>query len=216
MPRVLFPPTLFLMLLLLPLAPARAKTLASEAIETALENGTFQQVQQDLMMDLHQKQRYEFDEAGVETLGRRLLAEYQMDTAIEVLQLNQVLHSESPQAAVAVADAYRESGQSMVAQVYYDKALSLDPGNHEARRGMQEIDGEDAGSKIGTGDDWELGPEAMQESLAQMGELRFEDAMGGTWGFEVGDNGKVDGVNYTSRDGTSTEMKRLGDPRSFE
>ena len=94
---------LFVMVLLQPVMLLAAKTLASEAIATAIENGTFRQVRQELMMDLHQKQKYEFDEAGVDALGKKLLAQGESDTAIEVLQLNQMLHSESPGAANAVA-----------------------------------------------------------------------------------------------------------------
>jgi len=40
--------------------------------------------------------------------------------------------------------------------------------------------------------------------------------MGGTWVFQVGDDGTVNGVAQTSSDGTTTLMKRLGDPRRFD
>jgi hypothetical protein len=331
---------LFLMLLLQPLTADAAKTLASKAIETALEEGTFKEVQQELMMDLHQKRKFDFDEAGVEALGRRLLTQGQSDTAIEVLQLNQVLHSDSAGAAVAIADAYQESGQSTVAQVYYEKALDLDPGNRDARRGLQESDSDGEGPMMGATSDWDLDPEAMQESMAQMGMevspeqmaemqeameqlqqmqaggglpqaskasqpasstsrasqpaaasepahesefcevlhrfnsdkkipdagvraryegeygsvadaarnktwnvetacreflvavplwadvsppvlaqkggTRFEDAMGGSWLFEIDSDGKAKGVTLTAKDGTTSEMKRLGSPRSYD
>jgi len=157
------------MFLLQPLTAVAAKTLASKAIETALENGTFKQVQQELMMDAYQKQNFEFDEVGVEALGRRLLAQGQADTAIEVLQLNQVLHAESSGAANAVADAYRESGQATVARVYYEQAVDLDPSNQHARQALQEIDNEGEDPMMGAMGNWELDPEAMQESMAQMG-----------------------------------------------
>ncbi|MGB5400844.1 MAG: hypothetical protein WBO71_11565 [Thermoanaerobaculia bacterium] len=52
--------------------------------------------------------------------------------------------------------------------------------------------------------------------LIQKGENRFEDSLGGTWSFHVGDDGKVKEVSLTSQDGTTSEMKRLGDPRSFD
>jgi len=331
---------LFVVVLLQPVTLLAAKTLASEAIATAIEEGTFRQVRQELMMDLHQKQKYEFDEAGVEALGLRLLGQGQRDTAIEVLQLNQALHNESPGAAIAVADACRKSGQSKVARLYYKKALDLDPGNQDARRGLQEAAGDEADPMMEAMGDWELDPEAMQESMAQMGmemspeqmeemqevmarlqqmqdgsepieapgltrrssstskakqpatpaepahesefcevlyrfnsdkkipddavrarfegeygaasdadrrrtwnvetacgefllavplwadvsppiliqkgENRFEDGMGGSWDFEIGGDGKVKGVTQTSQDGTTTKMRRLGSPRSFD
>ena len=339
-PRIRLLSALFVLILLQPVTTLAAKTLSSKAIESALEQGTFRQVQQDLMMDLHQRQKFEFDEAGVEALGRRLLGQGESDTAIEVLQLNQVLHSQSPTAAVAVADAYRQAGQSTIAQVYYEKALDLDPGNRDARRGLQETEGAEADPMTGAMGDWELDPEAMQESMAQMGMemspeqmaemqeamerlqqmqdgtepaeaprltqrsdstsraseavapadpahesefcevlhrfnsdkkipdagvrarfegeygtaadaargrtwnvetacgeflvavplwadvsppvldqkggTRFEDAMGGSWFFEIGSDGKAKGVTQTSKDGTTSEMKRLGSPRSYD
>ena len=329
------------MVLLHPVMALAAKTLASEAIATALEEDNFRQIQQELMMDLQQRQKFEFDEAGVEALGRRLLGQGESDTAIEVLQLNQVLHSQSPTAAVAVADAYQQAGQATVAGVYYEKALALDPGNQQARSGLQQADGGGEDPAMGAMGDWELDPEAMQESMAQMGmemspeqmaqmqaameqlqqmqagggrvstpepastsrstssqtkqaaasaepahesefcevlhrfnsdkkvpdagvraryegeygsvadaarnktwnvetacgefllavplwadvsppilmqkgENRFEDSLGGTWSFHVGDDGKVKEVTQTSQDGTTTKMKRLGSPRSYD
>ncbi len=339
-PRIRLLSALFVLILLQPVTTLAAKTLASKAIESALEQGTFRQVQQELMMDLHQRQKFEFDEAGVEALGRRLLSDEQQDTAIEVLQLNQVLHGGSAGAAVAVADAYRQAGQSTVAQVYYEKALDLDPGNRDARRGLQETLGAEADPMTGAMGDWELDPEAMQESMAQMGMemspeqmaemqeamerlqqmqdgtepaeaprltqrsdstsraseavapaepahesefcevlhrfnsdkkipdagvrarfegeygaaadaargktwnvetacgeflvavplwadvsppvldqkggTRFEDAMGGSWFFEIGSDGKAKGVTLTAKDGATSEMKRLGSPRSYD
>jgi tetratricopeptide (TPR) repeat protein len=331
---------LFVTLLLQSVTAFAAKTLASEAIATAIEKGTFRQIRQELMMDLHQKQKYEFDEAGVDALGLRLLGQGQRDTGIEVLQLNQALHNESPGAAIAVADACRKSGQSKVARLYYEKALDLDPGNQDARRGLQQNTSDEVDPMMGVMGDWELDPEAMQESMAQMGiemspeqmeqmqeamaqlqqmqasggqvptrtasrtssstskanqpstpaepahesefcevlyrfnsdktipdaavrarfegeygeasdadrrrtwnvetscgefllavplwadvsppiliqkgENRFEDSMGGSWDFETGDDGKVEGVTQTSQDGSVSKMIRLGNPRSFD
>jgi len=42
----------------------------------------------------------------------------------------------------------------------------------------------------------------------------FEDAMGGMWAFQMGGDGRASEVTYTSPEGTVSEMKRLGDPRS--
>ncbi len=52
--------------------------------------------------------------------------------------------------------------------------------------------------------------------LIQKGENRFEDSMGGSWDFEIGDDGKAKEVTQTSQDGTTAEMERLGDPRSYD
>ena len=52
--------------------------------------------------------------------------------------------------------------------------------------------------------------------LAQEGETLFKDYTGNVWAFEVGDDGKAKSVKMTAPDGTVTEMRRLGDPRTFE
>ena len=339
-PRIRLLAALLVLTLLQPVTAMAAKTLASRAIETALEQGTFSQVQQELMMDLHQRQKFEFDEAGVEALGRRLLGDGHQDRAIEVLQLNQVLHSSSAGAAVAVADAYRQEGQATVASVYYEKALDLEPGNQQASRGLQEIEEGGGGPQMSAVGEWEMDAESMRASMAQMGMemspeqmaemqvamerlqqmqakggpvaapeasltrrstsqtkqaaaspepahesefcevlhrfnsdkkipdagvrarfegeygtaadaasgrtwnvetvcgeflvavplwadvsppvldqkdgTRFEDAMGGSWFFEIGSDDKVKGVTLTAKDGTTSEMKRLGSPRSYD
>ena len=52
--------------------------------------------------------------------------------------------------------------------------------------------------------------------LIQKGATRFEDSMGGIWEFEVGEDGRAEGVTQTSKDGASSMMQRLGAPRSYE
>lgn len=44
----------------------------------------------------------------------------------------------------------------------------------------------------------------------------FEDSMKATWEFQVGGDGAVVGVTMITADGTTTQMKRLGDPRNFD
>ena len=65
--------------LLQPSEALAAKTPASEALATALSNGTFDQVRQEMLMDLPQKQRFDFDEEGMEELGRNLVAQGQIE-----------------------------------------------------------------------------------------------------------------------------------------
>jgi hypothetical protein len=310
-----------------------AKALASEALATALSNGTFDQVKQELMMDLYQKQKFDFDEKGMEELGRNLVAQGQMKQGVEVLQLNQMIHLDSPGAANALDDAYRDSGDDISARIYYDMALNLDPENAHAKKATGE-QGDAQQLAMGAMGDMEMDPEALQAAMAQAGveitpeqmqemqqamaqmegyqqdpsayqaptqpvstkqpkkssaapepqhesefcevlhrfnaekkipnsQVRarvegnygapgdtmrtwnvettcgeflvavplwadvsppvmtptsgdtFEDAMGGTWTFKMGGDGKASDVSYISSDGTVSEMKRLGDPRSY-
>lgn len=156
--------------MLAPASAATAKILASEALATALANGTLEQIKQDLLMDLGQKQKYEFDEDGMEQLGRRLLAQ-DPQQAVEILQINQMVHQQSPAAANALGDAYRESGQDMQARIYYDMALELDPDNEHAKQATAEQgDASDmAMAAMGGMDGMDFDPSEMQAALAQAG-----------------------------------------------
>ena len=151
---------------------AAAKTLASKALAAAVADGTLDQVTQEVMMDAFQKQQFEIDEAGIEALGRQLVATGDTDNGVQVLQLNQGLHHSSPKAAVALADAYKASGDDIQASVFYDMALRMDPDNQAAQRGRAETGSaeEMAMGAMGGMEGWEVDPEAMQELMAQMGQ----------------------------------------------
>ncbi len=130
-------------------APASisAKELASEAIAVAVENGTFDQLRQDLLMDLHQQTRFEFDEEGIERVGRALLDEGKNDEAMEVLQFNQMINIDSAPATVALADAYRDSGSTAAARTMYQRALRIEPGNQHAQKELLKIETRGGASK---------------------------------------------------------------------
>jgi len=312
---------------------ASAKELASAAIAASVDQGTFDEVRQAILMDMHQQQRFDFDEDGVEAVGRDLMAEGRLVTAVEVLQLNQMIHGESALAANALADAFQESGNPMAARMYYQRALEIDPANEHARGALAKVESGDGGTPSGAlanaGIDpatlaaMGVTPEQMQqleEAMAQAGKMEtgggaiavppkadtarspsrsppsaepavaheseycevlhrynaekkisdagirsrfegeygqagdadrrktwnvetacreflvavplwadvsppvliqksatiFEDATGAIWDFQTGGDGTVTAVIMVSTDGTSSEMKRLGDPRSFD
>ena len=142
-----------------PLISAAERTLASEALVAAVERGTLREVKQEMIMDLHTKNKYEFDEEGIEALGQKLFDQGDQKTAIEILQLNQAIHSQSARAANALGDAYRKFGNPTVARMYYDTALRLDSGNAHARQSLQELDG--------TAADVEP-PKNLDEAMAQL------------------------------------------------
>ncbi len=146
---------------------AQAKTLASDALAAAIENDTLDRVKQDLLMDAHQQQKYDFDESGVEDLGRRLLDRGREDLGVEILQLNQMIHHQSPLAANALGDAYRRQHNDMSARVYYNMALDLDPGNEHAAEALAEM--EAPGDPMAAMGDMELDTDAMQAAMQQAG-----------------------------------------------
>jgi tetratricopeptide (TPR) repeat protein len=154
-----------------PVPSLAAKTLASEALAAAVVDGTLDQVTQEVMMDALQKQRFEIDEAGIEALGRSLVAQGKNHESVQILQLNQSLHHTSPAAAVALADAYLASGDDIQASVYYEMALRMDPQNDAAQRGLEGTGSveEMAMGAMGAMADMEFDPAAMQDAMAQMG-----------------------------------------------
>ena len=166
-----------------PPAVATERMLASEALATAVEQGTLREVQQDLLMDLYPKNKYEFDEEGIEALGKKLLDQGDPKPAIEILQLNTVIHSQSARAANALADAYRKSENPMMARMYYDAALKLDSGNAHARQGLQGLEGtavaveppqtaEEAMARLSAG----MSPEAAQQMQEMMQQIQQQGA----------------------------------------
>ena len=166
-----------------PTAGAAERTLASEALAAAVEQGTLREVQQDLFMDLYPKNKYEFDEDGIEALGKKLFDQGDPKTAIEILQLNTVIHSQSARAANALADAYRKSDNSLMARMYYDAALKLDSGNAHAREGLQGLEGtaadmeppksaEEAMARLSAG----MSPETAQQMQEMMRQIEQQGA----------------------------------------
>ncbi len=300
-PKTYLPVLLAAISLLLPSVAHAAKPLASEALAAAIATCTLEQARQELLTDLHQRQRYEFDEDGMERLGRSLLAQGNQEQGVEVLQLNQAVHQDSPRAANALPDGFSAAGEDIQARVYYDMALNLDPENDHARKAsadqgsaeklameaMAQLEAYQQdpsanraaapqapsrqpqsttaptapkheseycevlhrfneskkieGSQVRTRVEGHYG--ASGESLrtwnveSACGEFliavplwadvsppvmgpvsanEFEDATGGRWVFEIGGDGGATGLTYTSPDGRTTEMKRLGDPKSLD
>lgn len=154
--------------LLVPTASLAAKTLASEALADAVAGGSIDAARQDLMMDFVQKQKYEFDEKGIEALGKGLCDQGKHKQGVEILQLNQIFFSDSPAAANSLGDAYRDSGDDISARMYYDMALRLDPDNVHAKEAIAE-QGEGSHLAMGAMGGAEVDLEAMQAALAQSG-----------------------------------------------
>jgi len=192
--------------LLQPSLVLAAKTLASEALASAIESGTLDQIRQEMLMDLYQKQKYEFDEQGIEDLGKKLLDQGEEKGAIEVLQLNQMIHGQSPGAANALADAYRHSDKPMMARMYYDTALNLDSKNQHARQALEALDGE--------GDDSGIDTENMQAAMAQMGmEMTPEQQQQMQEGMAELQKYQEDPGSYQAPEGQTKKSSAAAEPR---
>lgn len=75
---------------------------------------------------------YDFREASLNQVGYEVLALEDYETAIAVFLLNTKYFPESSNAFDSLAEAYMESGQDELAEVFYRKALELDPGNENS------------------------------------------------------------------------------------
>ena len=75
---------------------------------------------------------YDFREESLNTVGYEVLALEDFDTAIAVFRLNTKHHPKSSNAFDSLAEAYAESGQNELAEVFYRKALELDPTNENS------------------------------------------------------------------------------------
>lgn len=72
---------------------------------------------------------YDFGENSLNTVGYAVLGQEDYDTAIAVFRLNVEHFPTSSNAHDSLAEAYMESGQDELAEVFYQKALLLDPSN---------------------------------------------------------------------------------------
>lgn len=154
--------------LLTPSTALAARILASEALAAAVATGSIDELRQDLMMDVVQKKRYEFDEEGIEALGRSLCTQGKNRQGVEILQLNQMLFHDSPAAANALADAYLEMADDIAARIYYDMALRMDPDNAHAKQAVAQQGGA-ADLAAGAMAAHDFDAEAMQAAIEQAG-----------------------------------------------
>jgi tetratricopeptide (TPR) repeat protein len=75
---------------------------------------------------------YDFREPSLNEVGYAVLALEDYETAIAVFRLNAKHFPESTNAFDSLAEAYAESGQPELAEVFYRKALELDPTNENS------------------------------------------------------------------------------------
>jgi tetratricopeptide (TPR) repeat protein len=82
---------------------------------------------------------YDFSERSLNGLGYELLEAGEGEAAIAILRLNTEQYPESGNVWDSLAEAYLRAGRSEVAEVYYRKALELDPDNANAVAKLREL-----------------------------------------------------------------------------
>ncbi|UCF18585.1 MAG: tetratricopeptide repeat protein [Gemmatimonadota bacterium] len=84
---------------------------------------------------------YYFNESEINSLGYRLLAEGQVERAIEVFLINTQEYPESANVWDSLGDGYRAKGDTAQAIASYRKALEVDPSFAASRQNLEELTG---------------------------------------------------------------------------
>lgn len=80
---------------------------------------------------------YDVHESQLNAVGYRLLGDGRTELAIGIFALCVSEHPESANAYDSLGEAYTAAGQKELAIRNYEKSLELDPGNDNARRGLE-------------------------------------------------------------------------------
>lgn len=106
---------------------AKKQPISEVLYETINEKGIDAAVEQYRHLKKQQSDRYDFQEAELNTLGYKLLGEKKNDAAITILKLNTEAYPNSPNTYDSLAEAYMRSGEREKAIKYYEKTLAMLP-----------------------------------------------------------------------------------------
>jgi tetratricopeptide (TPR) repeat protein len=84
----------------------------------------------------------DFREGPLNQVGYELLGKGEIDGAIAMFALNVELFPESANVYDSLAEGYMTKGELDLARTYYRKSLELNPQNQNARRMLQEMEGQ--------------------------------------------------------------------------
>src|SRR6202171_3661944 len=82
---------------------------------------------------------YDFGEASLNSFGYDLLEKKDTAGAIQVFKLNAETFPDSPNVWDSLAEAYMKSGDAKNAQLNYERALTLDPNNENAKEMLKKL-----------------------------------------------------------------------------
>lgn len=109
------------------------RTVDSAGVQAAIAR--YRQLRTETM----ERGRYDFGEQPVIEVARRLGSAGKSADAVALLEMNAELHPESPNADMALADAYRAAGDRPRAIERYRRVLERQPNNQQARRRLEEL-----------------------------------------------------------------------------
>ena len=93
----------------------------------------------DLKKKFYGRASYDFGEGSLNSFGYDLLEKKDTAGAIQVFKLNAETFPDSPNVWDSLAEAYMKSGDAKNAQLNYEKALTLDPNNENAKEMLKKL-----------------------------------------------------------------------------
>jgi len=110
-----------------------AEQYRTKGLKAALEDYA------DLRKKFYGRAAYDFGENSLNTFGYLLLEGKDAGGAIQVFKLNSDTFPESANVWDSLAEAYMKSGDSKNAQLNYEKALTIDPSNQNAKEMLKKL-----------------------------------------------------------------------------
>jgi tetratricopeptide (TPR) repeat protein len=119
----------------------RPMTLAEVLGEQYRKNGIKATLEyyRDLKDKYFGRGAYDFGEDSLNAFGYEILEKGETASAIQVFQLNAEVYPQSGTVWDSLAEAYMKSGDLKKAQANYEKALTLDPNNENAKEKLKKI-----------------------------------------------------------------------------
>jgi len=93
----------------------------------------------DLKKKYYNRGAYDFGEDSLNNFGYEILEKNDTTSALQVFQLNAELYPQSGNVWDSLAEAYMKSGDLKKAQENYEKALTLDPKDDNAKEKLKKI-----------------------------------------------------------------------------
>jgi tetratricopeptide (TPR) repeat protein len=93
----------------------------------------------DLKKRFYGRAAYDFGEGSLNAFGYNVLQNKDVAGAIQVFKLNSETFPDSANVWDSLAEAYMKSGDSKNAQLNYEKALTLDPNNQNAKEMLKKL-----------------------------------------------------------------------------
>ena len=93
----------------------------------------------DLKKKFYGRAAYDFGEGSLNTFGYQLLEGKDSAGAVQIFKLNTELFPESANVWDSLAEGYLKAGDPKNAQMSYEKALTVDPANQDAKEMLRKL-----------------------------------------------------------------------------